>query len=249
MSGGDDPIGVLAAGGAGLVACEALARVMPKEDLVLMADTAYAPYARRPARVVVDRVTRLADELAGMGVKLVVVASAQGSMDALAAVRARLAVPVLGPERLVAEATARAGGRPAALITGASCVRGLQYGRGLRRERGGAGLIWDAWPGLRESVEAGRPVDPALIAAHLEALRGRGVAALVLACPHAGAIAADLRRAAPDMAVVDGSDVVAARAKQVLLRAGLLARRKRPGRRIVLSSDPAAAQSVLAARR
>lgn len=245
---GDDPIGVLAAGGAGLVACEALHRVMPKEDLVLMADTAYAPYARRPARVVVDRVTRLADELAAMGVKLVVVASAQGAMDALAAVRARLAVPVLAPERLVAEAAARAGGRPAALVTGAGCVRGLQYGRGLRRERGGTGVIWDPWPGLRESIEGGRGYEPAELAARVEALRRRGVAAVALACPHAGAIAADLRSAAPDIAVVDGSDVVAARTKQVLLRAGLLARRKRPGRRMVLSSDPAAAQSVLAAR-
>jgi glutamate racemase len=243
------PIGVLAAGGAGLVACDALSRVMPKEDLVLMADTAYAPYARRPGRVVADRVTRLADELAGMGVKLIVLASAQGAMDALDAVRARVAVPVLGPERLVAEATARAGGRPAAVITGAGCVRGLQYGRGLRRERGGAGVIWDGWPDLRETVEAGRPVDPAAVEARIEALRRNGVAAVMLACPHAGAIAADIRRAAPDMAVVDGSDVVAARAKQLLLRAGLLARRKRPGRRVVLSSDPAAAQRVLAARR
>jgi glutamate racemase len=222
---------------------------MPKEDLVLMADTAYAPYARRPARVVVDRVTRLADELGAMGVKLVVVASAQGSMDALDAVRARLTVPVLGPERLVAEAAARAGGRPAAIVTGAGCVRGLQYGRGLRRERGGVGVVWDAWPGLRESVEGGRAYDEAELTARVEALRSRGVAAIALACPHAGAVAADVRRAAPDIAVVDGSDVVAARAKQLLLRAGLLTRRKRPGRRMVLSSDPAAAQRVLAARR
>ena len=239
---------MLAAGGAGLVACEALHRVMPKEDLVLIADTAYAPYARRPARVVVDRVTRLAEELAGRGVKLIVLASAQGSMDALAAVRTRVAVPVLATERLVTETVAHAGGRPAALVTGAGCVRGLQYGRGLRRERGGAGMIWDAWPGLRESVEGGRPYDPAELAARVEALRRHGVAAVALACPHAGAIAADLRRAAPEMTVVDGSDVAAARAKRVLLRAGLLARRKRPGRRIVLSSDPAAAQAVLAAR-
>jgi glutamate racemase len=222
---------------------------MPKEDLVLIADTAYAPYARRPARVVVDRVTRLADELAGMGVKLVVLASAQGSMDALAAVRGRVAAPVLAPERLVAEAAARAGGRPAALVTGAGCVRGLQYGRGLRRERGGLGTIWDAWPGLRESVEGGRAYDAAEVTARVGALRQKGVGAVLLACPHAAAIAPEVRAvAAPDIAVVDVSEVVAARAKQLLLRAGLLARRKRPGRRMVLSSDPAAAQSVLAAR-
>jgi len=215
---------------------------------VLMADTAYAPYARRPSRVVVDRVTRLAGELGDMGVKLIVLASAQGSMDALDAVRARVAVPVLGPERLVAEAAARAGGRPAAIVTGAGCVRGLQYGRGIRRERGSSGVIWDGWPDLRETVEAGRAVNPAIVAARVEALRQAGVAALVLGCPHASAVGAQVRAAAPDMAVVDGADVVAARAKQLLLRAGLLARRKRPGRRMLISSDPAAAQAVLAAR-
>ena len=72
----DDPLGVLATGTGGYGAVQALQRALPHEDIVLVCDHAYAPYPRRPPRVVLDRIGRLADELAARPVKALLVASA-----------------------------------------------------------------------------------------------------------------------------------------------------------------------------
>ena len=52
-------------------------------------------------------------------------------------------------------------GRPIALVTGDGCVRGVQQGRSVRRQRGGVDAVSDTWPGLAELVEAGGAVSPA----------------------------------------------------------------------------------------
>ena len=81
---------MLASGFGALSVCDAIAKALPKEDLVLLADHAFAPYARRRSEVVRDRLARLADELvAERAPKLVVLASAQGCADALELVRQR----------------------------------------------------------------------------------------------------------------------------------------------------------------
>jgi hypothetical protein len=66
-----------------------LQRLMPREDVVLIADHAYAPYARRPGAVVCDRVTHMVEALRReYGCKLVVLASLQATLDAQGAIGA-----------------------------------------------------------------------------------------------------------------------------------------------------------------
>lgn len=227
--------------GGGAVVARLRAR-LPHEDVVVLADDAYAPYARRPPAVVIDRVGRLASELVGgHAAKLLVLASAAASEDALTALRAALpATPVVGVEAAAAHGAARAGGRLVAVVVGDGCVRGLLHARGLRRQRAGAGGVAVAsWPGLRELVDRGRPAefDPA---PRIAELRAAGAGSLVLACPHAWSVAAQVAAAAAPagIAVVDYADVLAGRVHRALVRGRAIARRRRPGRLLAISSDP-----------
>lgn len=238
----DGPIAILAGGAGGLAVADHLERLLPHEDLVVLADQAYAPYAQRSPRVVVDRVTRLADDLVADGAKLLVLASAAATGDALTAVRARVpaTLPVIGFDGALTAAAAAAGERGVAAIVGSGCVRGVPYVQAVRRARGGP-VAALAWPGLVELVESGRAAGPAgaaLARAGLEALRGQDVAVVALACAHAAAVAAHVRAAAGDLQVVDGAAVAADRTRATLVRAGLLARRRRPGRRTLMTSWP-----------
>ncbi|HVI36186.1 MAG TPA: hypothetical protein VM684_08145, partial [Gaiellales bacterium] len=117
---------MIASGFGGLAVCDAIVRLLPKEDTVLLADHAYAPYARRRPAVVIDRLTRLArDVVAERRAKLVVLASAQGCADALEPIRAGLApLPVIGIDGIVPQAAARSASGRTALMTGAGCLRG-----------------------------------------------------------------------------------------------------------------------------
>jgi glutamate racemase len=242
----DAPIAVLASGFGGLAVCDAIVRRLPKEDIILLADHAYAPYARRKPAVVVDRVTRLAEELVEQRApKLLVLASPQASADTLPALRDRLQpLPVVTLDGILPQAAARSRSGRVALLTGDACLRGAQLARTLKRERGGSLVTWAAVPGLREAVETGRPATG--IGEQVAQLLAAGVDAIALGCPHASAVADDVKLAAGrEVAVVDSAALAAERVRRRVMRAGATTLRRRPGRRELISSDPATAQAGL----
>jgi glutamate racemase len=109
-------------------------------------------------------------------------------------------------------------------------------------------VSWSAVPGLRELVESGRDAGPA-VAAEVATLRAAGVDAIALGCPHASAVAAQVKLAAGEqVAVVDSAALAAERVRRLLMRGALTTARRRPGRRELISTDPAAGQAGLAIR-
>ncbi len=246
MDSPDAPIAVLASGFGGLAVCDAIAQRLPKEDVVLLADHAYAPYARRKPAAVIDRVGRLADQLvAERAPKLLVLASPQAAADAMPGLRERLApLLVVTLDGILQQAAARSRSGRVALMTGDACLRAAQLARALKRERGGSLVTWAAVPGLREAVERKQPV--AGLAEQVAQLCASGVDGIALGCPHASAVAVDVKRAAgTQVAVVDSAALAAERVRRLLMRAGATTRRRRTGRRELISSDPAAAQAGL----
>ncbi|HET6848467.1 MAG TPA: aspartate/glutamate racemase family protein [Gaiellales bacterium] len=240
---------MLASGFGGLAVCDAIARRLPKEDIVLLADHAYAPYARRKPAVVVDRVTRLAEQLVEeRAPKVLVLASPQAGADALPGLVDRLApLPVVTLDGILPQAAARSRSGRVALLTGDGCLRGAQLARALKRERGGPQVTWAAVTGLREAVEARRHARD--LAQQVAGLVAAGVDAIALGCPHASAVAGEVKLAAGrDVAVVDSAALAAERVRRLVMRARATTTRRRPGRRELISSDPAAAQSGLRAR-
>lgn len=137
-----------------------LQRLMPREDVVLIADHAYAPYARRPGAVVCDRVTHMVEALRrGYGCKLVVLASVQATLDAQGAIGA--VGMTLAPA--VARAAASAGGTVGVWVEPGT-VRGPQLRAELRRAR---------LRGLPVDTPAEAQVGPAELA-QIAATRARG---------------------------------------------------------------------------
>jgi glutamate racemase len=243
----DAPVAILATGAGGAALRRQLAARLPHEDIVLLVDNAYAPYARRQPRVVANRVGLMVDELVSHAPKLVVLASAQATADALETVRRRCPVPVLGMERMLPVAAAAAGAVPVAVVSGTDCTRGLQHARLLRRQRGGVGAVPVHWPGLAHAVDAhgaGSPQVREIAAAGLAALEG--VHGVLLGCSHAAAASATVRGAAPEgIAVVDGLAVLADRVVRTLHQSRAVARRKRRGRLVLIGTDPARGQRVM----
>ncbi|MDX6533046.1 MAG: glutamate racemase [Gaiellales bacterium] len=244
----DDPIAVLASGFGGLAVCDAIQRALPKEDVVLLADHAYAPYATKRAAFVVQRVSALAGDISAEWTpKAIVLASAQGCADGLDRLRAQMApVPVIGIDGIVGQATARSPRGRVALVTGAGCLRGAQLARVLKRERAGGLVTWVAVDGLREAVES-RTDARAQVQAALTPVLQAGVDAIALGCPHASAVGIQVKAfVGESVAVVDSSALAAERVRLLLMRSGMAARRRRPGRRILVSSNPALGQAGLA---
>jgi glutamate racemase len=249
----DDPVGVLATGTGGYGAVRALRRALPHEDIVLVCDHAYAPYPRRPPRVVRDRIGRLADELAARPVKVLLVASAAATDEGLAFLQRRLApLPVIGMEATLAAAGRLAPGGVVLAVAGEGCLRSLPFWQATRAVRGPAGIAVAEWPGLRELVEQGRSESDeagALARAQLASL-GPEVTAIALVCPHSAALRVSIEQALPRGAViVDGIGLAVERVRRQLAMGRMQAKRRRPGRSIVMSTDPNRANGLALAMR
>jgi hypothetical protein len=176
-------------------------------------------------------VTDLLGQLRTDGAKILVLASPQAVLDALAA-QSPGRVALVGLEAPIPQAGAACGGGAVAAVVVAGSVRGRTFGHALRRQRGASAIHFEEWP-----------LDAAAAAQRVPALIAAGVGALALTSPALSqlrpAIEAATRYGLP---IVEAGDVAAARVQRSLLHAGLLSRRKRPGRLTVLSSNPA--QSV-----
>ena len=109
---------------------------------------------------------------------------------------------------------------------------------GLRRARGASAIHLEQWP--LDDADAVAARVPALIAA--------GVGALALTSPALSRLRPAIERASGgELPVVEAGDVAAQRVQRTLRHAGLLARRRRPGRLIVISSNPSRAAGPLSA--
>lgn len=240
------PIGVLSSGGAGAVLVRELQRALPHEDVLLLIDHAFAPYARRPRRVVADRVRRLTAELVASGAKAVVLASRTATLDAVTSpTPPDLPVRVVGLEGPLARAVGRPGAGGVALVAGDGCLRAPTLLSELRRAGGRRRVTADLWPGLADLVEAGAAGQVELrrlVEQRVEALVRAGTDVVALGCVHAAAVASAVEAAgAGRLEVVDPVILTAGRVRGVLASDGLLVRRRRPGWCRLISSRPTAA--------
>ena len=223
-------MGVLAEDAHGVAVARSVQRLLPKEDVLLLCDDAYAPYARRRPDVVVRRVTELLAQLRADGAKLIVIASPQAVLDAFA-LQPGGPVALIGLEAPIPQAGAACDGGAVAAVVAAGAVRGRLFGQALRRQRGASAIHVEEWA-----------LDGASVAVRVPALIAAGVRALALTSPGLAQLRPAIDAASGGaLAIADAGDVAAARAERTLRHAGLLARRQRPGRLVTLSSDPAQA--------
>ncbi len=170
------------------------------------------------------------------GAKLIVLASAQGALDALA-LQPQGRVSVIGLEAPILQAGTACGGGSVAAVVAAGTIRGRAFGQALRQQRGASAIHVEEWQ-----------LDAAAIVARVPELLAAGVGALALTSPALSRLRPAIDEAAGGaLAIVEAGDVAAARAQRTLHHAGLLARRKRPGRLIVTSSNPAGAAGRISA--
>ncbi len=209
-------IGIFDSGVGGLTVQRALLEAVPAASTVYLGDTARVPYGTKSAETVTQYSLRNVRFLVRHGIDLLVVACNTASAVALPALRAELAVPVIGVVDPGARAAARASrtGRIGVIGTQGTVTSGA-YQAAIRRERPVAEVVARACPLFVPLAEEGW-TDPAdeivrgIVRRYLAPLRDAGIDTLVLGCTHypllERAIAAEL----PGIALVDSARAIAA---------------------------------------
>jgi glutamate racemase len=216
------PIGVFDSGLGGLTTVREIFRALPEESVVYFGDTARLPYGTKSRATVTRFSLEIAAFLLRHDIKCLVVACNTSSSYALAELKRRLEIPVIG----VIEPAVRAAlagnpmGRIGVLGTPATITSGA-YAEAIARAAPGASVISRACPLFVPLIEEGwldHPVTRQVAIEYLRDLTGEKVESVILGCTHYPLIApllGDLLGAG--VRLVD-SGAEAARATAALLR-------------------------------
>ena len=226
-------IGVFDSGVGGLTVVRSLTERLPKEEIVYLGDTARVPYGSKSAETVARYSRNAARFLVGEGVKMIVVACNTASAFALDALRAELALPVLGavePGARAAVAATRTG--KVGVIGTLGTVRSGSYVRAIAAVDARVHVTAHACPLLVPLAEEGwldDDIAAAIARRYLSALAAEApdVDVLVLGCTHYPLLRALLGRVARevfgrDVTLVDSAQAMAEVAHDELERLGIL---------------------------
>jgi glutamate racemase len=239
----DAPIGMFDSGVGGLSVLSEVRRELPFEDLLYVADSAHAPYGDKTASDIERRALVVSDFLIDHGAKALVVACNTATGVAVAALRSRCAVPVIGIEPAIKPAVALTTSGVVGVLATSQTLKSQKFERLVETVRGNATILTQPCPGLVELIEQGTVSSDdtrARVQECVAPLLVKGADTLVLGCTHYPFVA-DVIRAivGPGVQIVDPARAVAKEVRRRLEENELQASRVRPGRVLFYTSGPA----------
>ena len=217
------PIGVFDSGVGGVSVLRDLVRLLPRERFIYYGDNKNAPYGTRSEEEIRALSLDVANWLLGRDIKAMLVACNTATSAAVATLRERLSIPVVGMEPALKPAyELHADGKILVLATPAT-LRQAKFHR--LYERYGEHAVALPCPELVEFVESGRcegdEID-AYLARRFADVQGEKLAAAVLGCTHFSFLKKALGRALPGVPLLDGNEGSARRLEYLLRENGTL---------------------------
>ena len=205
----------------GLSVWREVARLLPDQSLLYLADQAHCPYGSRPLEEIRHLARAVTAWLVDQGACLIVVACNTASAAALYDLREHFSIPIVGMEPAVKPAIQRTRSGKVGVLATPATFQGELYAQLLARYAHNVEVIAQPCTGWVEWVEAGSLDDPAtaeLVERYVRPLRAAGVDELVLGCTHYPFLRPWIERAAgPMVEVVDPAPAVARQVQRIWL--------------------------------
>jgi glutamate racemase len=208
------PIGIFDSGVGGLTVMAEIMRLLPNEDLIYFGDTAHVPYGSKSKEVVTGFSVAIASFLVSQNVKMIVVACNTASAFALAALRKKFNVPVLGVIEPGAKAAVELTSRGRIGVIGTEgTIRSASYSKAIRALAPRAQVFEQACPLFVPLVEEGwltHRVTQTVAREYLVPLLKKNIDTLVLGCTHYPLIKSVIHNAASSrINLVDSAEATA----------------------------------------
>jgi glutamate racemase len=214
------PLGVFDSGVGGLSVVREIRRLLPREDIVYIGDTANVPYGGRDPgeiRAFSETITRYL--ICRANCRAVVVACNTVTSAAVEELRVTFPVPFVGMEPGVKPAVAATRSGRVGVLATQRTLAGDRFAALVEQFANGVEVITQPCPGLVEQVEAGDWEGSAtrtLIEGYVAPLLARGVDTLVLGCTHYSFVLPLIRDiAGPGVGIIDTGPAVARQVARV----------------------------------
>src|SRR5262245_56787036 len=182
-----DPIGVFDSGVGGLSVLLAIRRMLPAEELLYVADSAYAPYGDQPDDYIERRSSDTVRFLVSQHAKAIVVACNTATGVGIDGLRRQFDLPFIGTEPAIKPAASTTKTGVIGVLATSATLSSAKFARLVTQFGQYVEIVAQACPGLVEQVEAGElksEATRALVEQYVRPLIGRRVDTIVLGCTH-----------------------------------------------------------------
>ena len=243
------PIGVFDSGVGGLSVLRHIRAALPGEDLLYVADSAHAPYGVKSAAFIESRALAIAEFLVAQNAKALVVACNTATAAAIATLRQRFDLLIVGMEPAVKPAAEATRSGVIGVLATSGTLESARFAELVQRFGSNARVVVQPCPGLVEQVEAGDlagPVTRALLSGYVTPLLAQGADTLVLGCTHYPFLQPLLRELAGDHAVfIETGAAVARQLARRILEADFQSAGMAGTARFCSSGDPRHLEALL----
>lgn len=182
------PIGIFDSGLGGLTVLEEIRALMPCENVVYIADSAFAPYGNKDDIFIQHRSLLLAEYLLEIhAIKALVVACNTATASAIHLLREKLRIPVIGMEPGLKPAVEVTDSGVIGILATENTIKSVKFSNLLSAHHHRARMISQPCHGLVEAIEAGDWSSDAttqLLRNYIQPLLDAGADTLVLGCTH-----------------------------------------------------------------
>lgn len=218
------PIGVFDSGIGGLIALNALANVLPGENLLYLGDTARVPYGDRSPEIVKSYARQCTQFLLDHSVKLIVVACNTVSAIALSEIEKMSPVPVIGMIKpAVSAVLAQPKNKKIGVIGTRVTVQSRSYESEIRKGYGDMDLsiYAQACPLFVPLVEEGWHENPLIYPVaenYLRPLKQEKISSLILGCTHYPLLKRVVGSIMPGVVLIDPAEEAAKQTADIIKR-------------------------------
>ncbi|WDE08163.1 glutamate racemase [Thalassomonas viridans] len=171
----------------GLSIAKCIRQHLPQEQLVYVADSAYAPYGDKKVELITERVNLIAEQLIRLNAKALVIACNTATVNAIDQLRAQISLPVIGVEPAIKPAAQNSKSKKVAILVTSATAKNQRFLALVEKYSAGVEVFIQPCPGLVELIEQGKLNSRqchALLEEYLFPLMAQGIDSLVLGCTH-----------------------------------------------------------------
>lgn len=226
----NQPIGIFDSGLGGLTVLREIARLLPQESFIYIADQVNFSYGLRSKKELEVITAKLVNFLVNKNVKLVVVACNTATVQTLKSLRRKFKIPIIGTVPVVKAIASISSTKKVAVFATPSTVNSIYLSDLIKKYANNVKVYKISGIDLEQLIEQGN-FDSKQIVGKLKKPLGRlskiGVDAVALGCTHYPLIKTEIQEIlGPKIAVLDSGGAVARRVKTVLENENLLSNKK-----------------------
>jgi glutamate racemase len=217
------PIGMFDSGVGGLTVFEKTAKLLPRENIIYLADTARVPYGGRSASEIIKINKEIIELFMGFGVKLLIIACGTSSAIAYPTLKDRYKLPMVemieGGADLAVRATRN---NKIGVIATVGTINSMAYQNAIKKLKNEAEVFGVACPLLVPLIEGGFAASEEtekVLKEYLKPLKLSKIDTLVLGCTHYPHLERTIKSImGSGVTLIDPSDEAAEKARDILIR-------------------------------